>query len=87
MKTNFLKAVFWEYPQFRKEDILLKKSRLKKDIDLLRWLMIRFLENGRVADTIKYFSMDEIAQHLPQLRLSCQKRKEWSGLTELYCGN
>jgi len=87
MRTNYLKSVFWEYPQFQKEGYLsqsIKESRLKNDRGLLKWIMVRFLEYGRVVDTLKYFSLDEISEMLPSLRLSNYTRRKWLRLIEVY---
>lgn len=84
---NYLKGVFWEYPQFAKEEYLLqtlKRARSQRDIELYRWIMRKFVEYGRVVDTLRFFSIDEIAEQLTELRLSPYIRKKWQRLIEVY---
>ena len=82
---NYLKAVFWDYPE------LASPSGLKGFIEnhraqprIFRWLLRRFLENGRAVDALRYFSTGEIAAHLPELRLSSYSRKKWIRIIDLY---
>ena len=84
---NYLKAVFWEYPQFTKEEYVsqtLERARNQRDVELYRWMMRKFLEFGRVVDTLRFFSIDEIAEHLRELRLSPYSKKKWQRLVEVY---
>lgn len=84
---NYLKSVFWEYTDFQNDDYLLqilKESRLKKDRGFLQWMMVRFLEYGRVVDTLKFFPLDEIADYFPHLRLTQYTKNKWSRLIEVY---
>jgi len=42
---NFLKAVFWDYPEFSNENDLVKSiPDSNENIELRRWFMCRFLE-------------------------------------------
>ena len=82
---NTLKAVFWDYPE------LASPSELKDFIEnhrvqprMIRWLLRRFLENGRVVDVLSYFSTGEIAARLPELSLSSYARKKWSRIIDVY---
>jgi hypothetical protein len=82
---NYLRAVFWDYPG------LASPPELKTFIEnhktqprVYRWLLRRFLENGRAVDVLSYFSFQEIASHLPDLRLSPYSRKKWQRIIEVY---
>jgi len=82
-----LKAVFWDYPDLTEEDkfsAFLRKRRAMNDAWALEWALTRFLEHGRAVDAMKYFSLDEIRQMLPRLRLTAYARKKWSRLLEVY---
>jgi hypothetical protein len=84
---NTLKSVFWEYPEFAVEQHLhevLAKCRASADWELYLWVMRRFLENGRVVDTFKFFSIDEILANLDKLRLSEYSSRKWHRLGEVY---
>ena len=84
---NYLKGVFWEYPHFQEEDYLtqvLQKGRKQGDSSLVQWMMVRFLEYGRAVDTLKFFSIDEIAMNWSHLRLSQYTKEKWSRLIEVY---
>ena len=86
---NYLKAVFWEYPQFIYDEYLsqtLKRARSQRDLGLYRWIMRRFLEYARVVDTLRFFTIDEIAENLKELRLSAYSKKKWQRLLEVYRG-
>jgi hypothetical protein len=82
---NHLEAVFWDYPQLKNETNLkrfIKKS--KKSKKSYSWVLRRFLENARVVDTLEYFSLREIADILPEIRLSPYSRKKWKRIIEVY---
>lgn len=84
---NTLKSVFWEYPEFAEERYLgevLEKCRATSDWSMYLWIMRRFLENGRVVDTFKFFSIDEILSNLGKLRLSEYSARKWHRLGEVY---
>jgi len=84
---NYLHGVFWDYPQFDSEESLLQtleRSRKEGDIALYRWIMRRFLEYGRVVDTLRLFSIDEIVEQLHALRLRPYTKKKWKRLIEVY---
>jgi hypothetical protein len=47
MSTNYLKAVFWDYPELCDPEAVrrrLKQARSKDDRRTLEWIMARFLE-------------------------------------------
>lgn len=82
---NALKAVFWDYPA------LTSPSGLTSFLDghkarprVYRWLLSRFLEHGRAVDALSYFSVREISDALPGLRLSAYSRKKWRRILEVY---
>ena len=84
---NYLKAVFWDYPQFSDEKNL--KNYLKKQLDksLYLWIISRFLEHGRVVDTLQFFTINEIKENLPKLKLSDYTLVKWKRMIELYGGH
>lgn len=82
---NHLEAVFWDYPQLKNEKNLkkfIKKSKKSKKI--YTWVLRRFLENARVVDTLEYFSLQEIADILPEIRLTPYSKKKWKRIIEVY---
>ena len=81
---NYLKAVFWDYPQFAEEESLINHLKQKQGESLYIWIMHRFLEHGRVVDTLKYFTIYEIQESMPELKLSSYTRKKWKRMIELY---
>jgi hypothetical protein len=84
---NYLKAVFWDYPQFSDEETL--KNYLKQQLDKSQylWIISRFLEHGRVVDTLKFFTINEIKENLPKLKLSNYTLVKWKRMIELYGGH
>ncbi len=88
LKHNFLKAVFWDYPEFTDEKSLAKLIPGEfENIDLRRWFLYRFLENGRVIDTVKYFSLKEIEENLKFLKLSDYALEKWNWILKTYGRN
>jgi len=81
---NYLKAAFWDYPQFTDEATLRSCLRERKDTSLYFWLMGRFLENARVVDTLNFFAIEEIAGQLSKLKLRPYTRKKWIRMVEIY---
>jgi hypothetical protein len=84
---NTLKSVFWEYPEFAEEQYLgqvLQRCRDVGDREMYRWIMRRFLEHGRAVDALRFFSIDEVASNLDNLRLSEYSAKKWQRLAEVY---
>lgn len=82
---NYLRAVFWDYPW------LASPSELKAFIEshkthprVYRWLLRRFLENGRAVDTLRYFAIQEIAACLHDSGLTEYTRKKWQRIIEVY---
>jgi hypothetical protein len=87
MKSNPLKSVFWEYPQFTEERKLreiLEGLRTGSDKDLFFWILRRFLEYGRAVDVLRFFSIDEVESNLHNLRLRDYSAKKWQRLAEVY---
>lgn len=85
---NFLKAVFWDYPEFSNENDLVKSiPDPNENIELRRWFMYRFLENGRVIDAVKYFSLKEISENLHYLKVSDYTRDKWNWISRMYGNN
>jgi len=82
---NYLKAIFWDYPQLTNHDQLLKFiQECKKSKKVYQWLLKRFLEYARVVDALKYFSLQEIARNLPDLNLTPYSKKKWERIIEVY---
>jgi hypothetical protein len=79
-----LQAVFWDYPQFLDKSYLESYLDENRDSDAFSWVMTRFLEHGRVVDTLTFFDINEIATRLPSLRLSGYATKKWQRLVEVY---
>ena len=84
---NYLKAVFWDYPQFSNEENLKHYLKQKLDKSLYLWIISRFLEHGRVVDTLQFFTINEIKENLPILKLSDYTRVKWKRMIELYGGH
>ncbi len=84
---NFLKAVFWDYPEFADFEKIEEIARAGFDDKLYRWVMKRFLEYGRVVDTLQVFSIDEIAKGLEHLPLSPYAKRKWRRIVEVYAGS
>jgi hypothetical protein len=85
--VNTLKSVFWEYPDLANDQNLrrvLQQCRSGSDMGLYLWIMRRFLEHGRAVDTLKFFSIEEIGEHIARLRLSDYSSRKWRRLTEVY---
>jgi hypothetical protein len=81
---NYLKAAFWDYPQFTEEETIRSFLEERKGSTLYFWLMCRFLEYARVVDTFKFFTITDIAGQLPRLKLRPYTRKKWIRLIEIY---
>ena len=81
-----LKAVFWDYPEFLEEERLQKiiKEKRKKNLGQYLWIMQRFLEYGRVVDTLRFFSIEEIAENLWKLKISPYTRRKWERMINVY---
>ncbi len=82
---NYLKAVFWDYPQLANhEQLLIFIRENRKSNRAYKWLLKRFLEHARVVDALKYFSLQEIAGYLPDMNLTPYSRKKWKRVIEVY---
>lgn len=81
---NYLKAIFWDYPQFSDKENLKKYLQEEKDSSLYLWILKRFLAYGRVVDTISYFKIDEITKTLTTLNLTPYTYKKWKRIIEVY---
>ena len=87
MEKNFLKAVFWDYPQFQDYNSILsitQNARKTNDIQAFRWFLTRFLERGRVKDVAMIFTIAEIRENLNALRLSDYAYMKWKRLVDVY---
>ena len=79
-----LQAVFWDYPEYQDKEYLIQCLTHNCDEKKKNWFLQRFLENGRVVDTFKFFSLELITKQLPKLRLSDYNLKKWNRLIEIY---
>ena len=81
---NYLNAVFWDYPKFTEKKYL--KNYIKQNIDseIYYWIMQRFIEHGRVVDTLDYFNLLEVAKSLKRLKINSYNRRKWERIIEVY---
>jgi hypothetical protein len=79
-----LEAVFWDYPQFLNKEYVASYLRENRQSEAYNWVMMRFLEHGRVVDTFEFFDISDIAARLPMLNLSEYSAKKWRRLVEVY---
>jgi hypothetical protein len=87
MTTNYLKAVFWDYPELCNPEAIEKKvreARSSNDRKTLTWIMGRFLERGRFKETVSLFGKEEIRENLDDLAISDRARKKWERFLEVY---
>lgn len=77
-----LDAVFWDYPKFRDETFLRDYLERNRDNSGYRWVLARFLERGRVVDTLKFFTIQEIASHMDHVKISSHTREKWMEIVE-----
>jgi len=83
-RQDFLKAVFWDYPDFANEQRIKEIVRSGWEDAIYRWVLKRFMEYGRVVDTFKFFSVNEIARALEDLPLSPYAKEKWHRMIEIY---
>ena len=81
---NYLGAVFWDYPEFTDPDTIRRHLEEQGNQRIFRWLLTRFLEHGRVVDTLAFFQLETIAQELPLLKLTPYAHKKWKRILEVY---
>lgn len=81
---NYLKAIFWDYPQFAERETLVSLLKEKRGSNLYLWIMRRFIEYSRVVDALSYFKIEEIAEYLPKLQVTPYALKKWKRLIEVY---
>lgn len=84
IKSNYLKAAFWDYPELADEQILREKLRQDSTGDFKSWALRRFLEYARVIDVLKMFSIIEIAEVFGKIKLSDYSRQKWQRMIEVY---
>jgi hypothetical protein len=87
MTSNYLKAVFWDYPELCDPEAVerrLREARAKNDRETVRWIMARFLERGRFRDAKLFFRPKEVRENLEVLRISNRARKKWKRFLEVY---
>ena len=81
---NYLKAVFWDYPEFTDPNTIDRVIKGKSNKKIYYWILKRFLEYGRVVDTFKFFPLDVIVSEIPKLSLSPYAYKKWKRIAEVY---
>lgn len=81
---NYLNAVFWDYPEFTDPDTIRRHLLNQRNQRIRRWILKRFLEHGRVVDTLQFFPIDTISQELAKLNLKPYTYKKWKRITEVY---
>jgi len=77
-----LNSAFCDYPQYTDPESV--RNLIETSLEKRRWVLKRFLERGRVVDTWKYFSMNEIADAIHELNLSPYALKKWTRMIEVY---
>lgn len=90
MSTNYLKAVFWDYPHLCDFEALKKainQAKSKDDRETFHWIMARFVERGRFKDTAFLFRPEEIRENLPCLKVTPRAKKRWERFIEVYAIN
>jgi len=81
---NYLKAVFWDYPEFTDADTIRQELVKQGNERVHRWILKRFMEHGRVVDTLAFFRLDAISQELSRLNLRPYTYKKWKRIAEVY---
>jgi prevent-host-death family protein len=87
LSWNPLKAVFWDYPELTNEAALGREIQAARDSsvpDAFRWYLARFLERGRVVDTLRFFRLEEIRRVMPSLRISPRAVAKWARILAGY---
>jgi prevent-host-death family protein len=80
---NPLKAIFWDYPELTDDAALglkIQEARVSPVQDAFRWYLARFLERGRMEDTLRFFRLEEIRRIAPSLRISLRAAAKWAGI-------
>lgn len=81
---NYLKSVFWDYPEFSNPDKIRRILLEEGDLRVRRWFLKRFLEHGRVVDALSFFPLDTISRELHQLNLDPYSLRKWKRVVEVY---
>jgi len=87
LSWNPLKAVFWDYPELTDAAALGRKIQAARGSsvqDAFRWYLARFLERGRVVDTLRFFRIEEIRRVTPSLRISPRAVAKWAKILADY---
>lgn len=51
---NYLNAVFWDYPELTDPETIHQHLQEPGNQRVRRWMLTRFLEHGKVVDTIAF---------------------------------
>lgn len=82
---NYLKAIFWDYPSLTDSENLKKFIQEHSNSErIYMWLLKRFLEYGRVVDTLEYFPIKIISEQIPGIKLTPYSLKKWKRMIEVY---
>ena len=81
---NYYKAVFWDYPRFNNAKAIRRFINENYNNNIFLWMMYRFLEFGRVVDTLEFFTIEDISNNLPKIKLSDYSRNKWNRMIEVY---
>jgi hypothetical protein len=77
-ETYILKAVFWDSPEFLNERKI-RNVLIQGNDEIKKWIMTRFLEYGRVIDSLSFFTIQEISNKINDLKLRDFTRKNGKG--------
>lgn len=81
---NYLKAIFWDNPRFTDPEVIHGYLLKQGNERIRRWMLRRFLEHGRVVDTLQFFDLAAIALELEHLSLKPYTYKKWKRIVEVY---
>ncbi len=76
---NYLQAVFWDYPEFIEPDTIRHYAHGSGNAGMRRWLLQRFLEHGRVVDTLSFFRWTILQRNPPMYPYSRTPEKNGGG--------
>jgi hypothetical protein len=79
-----LESVFWDHPEFANEPGVRGFLAANPDTADRVWMLTRFLEHGRFVDTVLFFTLGEIREKLPQVRISDVNRRKWARFLDVY---
>lgn len=81
---NSLQAVFWDYPELTNWETLRQVVQDNESPAKRQWMLQRFLEHGRVIDTLNLFPLNVIMQEFSKLKLRPYTFRKWARIIEVY---